>query len=55
MKVESCKDCGSRKLRPLYRSDTNEKWVGCDSCGNTSTPIVSNDRDEIISVWNNEQ
>ena len=49
-----CNKCRSDKLRPLFRSDTGEKWVGCDKCGNHSTSIVSNDRNEIIAVWDKE-
>lgn len=54
MKPLPCK-CGSIDLKPKMMSETGEKWVHCDRCGNMSTPIVSNDRDEIISVWNKEQ
>lgn len=55
MEVKPCRVCGSTNLRALFFSDTDEKWVGCDQCGNVSQPVVSNDRKEIIAQWNKEQ
>lgn len=50
-----CRYCKSTNLRALYASETGEKWVGCDSCGNASKPIISNSDNEIIDQWNKEQ
>jgi uncharacterized Zn finger protein len=55
MEAKPCRMCGSTKLRALFFSDTDEKWVGCDECGNVSQPVVSNHREEIIAQWNKEQ
>jgi len=55
MEAEPCRICESKDLRPLWSSETGEKWVACDNCGNTSSPVISNDRDEIIEQWNKEQ
>lgn len=50
-----CGVCGSNNLLPKWRSDTGEKWVHCDECGNVCSPVFSNDRAEIIAQWNDEQ
>jgi hypothetical protein len=55
IKIRPCRVCGSDKLLPKFVSATGEKWVHCDSCGNCSTPVVSDDRVVIIANWNAEQ
>jgi len=56
MEAEKCRVCGtSDQLLPRWMSDTGHKWVHCDRCGNTSKPVASNDRNEIITQWNREQ
>jgi len=53
---KKCRVCGTNdSLKPKWMSETGEKWVHCDRCGNTSTPIVSDDRNEIVAQWNKEQ
>jgi len=49
-----CK-CGSTKLKPKMASETGHKWVHCDTCGRTSTPLITNDRNKIIAAWNQAQ
>jgi len=55
MEASPCGACGSTSLRPKWMSETGEKWVHCDQCGNHSFPMVSNDRQSIIGQWNKEQ
>jgi len=55
MEAKPCGICKSTDLRPLYMSDTGEKWIACDKCGNHSKPIVSDSRNVIINQWNKEQ
>ena len=54
MTPNNCSNCGSDLLLPKMDSRNGTKWVHCDGCGKCSQPSVSNDRDELIVIWNVE-
>ena len=53
MKAEPCHVCKTDEhLKPKWMSDTGEKWVHCDNCGQISTPTI---KGHPLEVWNKEQ
>lgn len=53
IRAEPCR-CGSSDLVSQYNSSTGEKWIKCDSCGNTSAPFITNNHISIVESWNLE-
>jgi len=52
-RAEPCRVCHSAEhLQAKWMSETGEKWVHCDSCGNISTPTIEGDP---LLIWNAEQ
>jgi len=54
MKPNPCKVCGSNDLVPRFYSHVGAEWIMCDNCGNTSSPVTSGNRDDIVAKWNEE-
>lgn len=51
MQANACRICKTAdQLKPQFASDTGEKWVFCDGCGNIGTPTTG----DPIEVWNKE-
>lgn len=53
MKINKCK-CGSHDLEFRYDISANKKWIICNNCNNTFTPILTCDYNEVIEKWNTD-
>ena len=49
--IAPCRICDySNSLQSKWNSETGEKWVHCDECGNASSPSL----DDPVQKWNEE-
>lgn len=50
-KLNKCKFCGTDKhLKSKWNSDTGDKWVHCDGCGQISKPELK--PEDTVKDWN---